>query len=192
MHFHNLCSGIVASTQGSFGQHCCREARRFSARGEADAHSRGLLQGAAFASSQGNPAGPNRTYESRTTSYWQVRCGANSGLRQRISRGAPRALSAAGVSSLPMVPCRAHVASDVWLTRRGGGRTDGVRQSGCLSDLPDGKELGPWGAPCVQRRWQGARSSATPRGPSNREDQHVKIAVGPGLRSGLRPCRLSM
>ena len=57
----------------------------------------------------------------------------------------------------------------------------GVRQSG----LPDGKELGPWGAPCVQRRWQGARSSATPRGHSNRKDQHVQIAAGPGMRSGL-------
>ena len=109
VHFH---SGIVAFTQGSFDQHCCREARRFSATKEAEAR-------AAFASSQGNPAGP-KNYESRT----QVRCGANSGFRRRISPGAPRALSGSGVSSLPMVPYRAHVASDVWLTR-GGGRTEG-------------------------------------------------------------------
>ena len=35
MHFHNLCSGIVASTQqGSFGQHCCsREAAFASSQG---------------------------------------------------------------------------------------------------------------------------------------------------------------
>ena len=192
MHFHILCSGIVASTQGSFGQHCCRGARRFSARGEADAHSRGLLQGAAFASSQGNPAGPHRTYESRTTSYWQVRCGANSGLRQRISRGAPRALSAAGVSSFPMVPGRAHCGKRRMAHSKRWRQDRGVRQSGCLSGLPDGKELGPWGAPCVQRRWQGARSTATPRGTSNRKHQHVQIAAGPGMRSGLRSCRLSM
>ena len=60
VHFH---SGIVAFTQGSFDQHCCREARRFSATKEAEAR-------AAFASSQGNPAGPKKLRKPNASQVW--------------------------------------------------------------------------------------------------------------------------
>ena len=81
MHFH---SGIVASTQG---EHCCREARRFSATKEAEAR-------AAFASSQGNPAGQKITAAERKSGVEQIVGSVNESRQAHLERcqqpGCPR------------------------------------------------------------------------------------------------------